>query len=73
MYQIKDELILFCWYYQEKSKFYFYDEREARLKKLKKPWFTTVAWLTTVACGQGLQVMLCMSNELLCDDLYFFT
>ena len=27
---------------------------------------------TAVVCGQGTQVMLCMTNELLRDDLYFF-
>ena len=26
-----------------------------------------------VACGQGMQVMRCMTNELLRDDLYFST
>ena len=26
---------------------------------------------TTMACGQGMQIMLCMTNELLCKDLYF--
>ena len=40
MYEIKDELILFCWYYQGGREFYFDDEREARLKKFKNPWFT---------------------------------
>ena len=46
MYEIKDELILICWYYQRgyysyfHEEFYFHEERKARLKKLKKPWFT---------------------------------
>ena len=30
--KIKNELILFCWYYQGRHEFYFHDEREAILK-----------------------------------------
>ena len=40
MYEIKEELILFCWDYQGGREFYFHDKREAHLKKLKNPWFT---------------------------------
>ena len=28
---------------------------------------------TPMACGQGMQVMRFMTNELLCDDLYFLS
>ena len=41
MFEIKDELILFCWYYQGGHEFYFHDKRKAHLKKLNS-WFTLI-------------------------------
>ena len=60
---------LFCFVNSTRGcKFYFHDKRELHLKKLK---YLGLHGLTAVACSQGLQVMLCMSKELLCDDLIF--
>ena len=44
------------------NNFYFFE-----IKKIK----LTCGYLTVVVCGQGLQVMHCMTSEFLYDDLYF--
>ena len=56
MYEIKDELILFCWYYQGGHKFYFHNKREAHLKKLKIPWFT-LTYSSGVQSGPASHVL----------------